>query len=124
MYASPKRESTGPHLHPQSNTRISLLPRKSKIHNQNQICIQCPVLQLCATCLLNEHLLTHYSRAHSNVHLIPSVNATYQKKSILNLPFSSTQSLKKSCHPFRAMNHPPSSPISPIPGDPSLRKVS
>lgn len=65
IFVSATRKSRGSHLYPQSNNRIHLLPRKSRIHCQSQSCIQGPTLQLLTTCSLNEQLPAHCSRAHS-----------------------------------------------------------
>jgi len=99
MPISATKESRGSHLI-QSNSRIQFLPRNSIIHFQSQSYTQCLVLQSHTTCSLSEQFSAHCSKAHPNVHLIPFRNANDQKKSIPNLPFSTTQFLEQSNHPL------------------------
>jgi len=80
---STTRESRGSHLHPQSNTRIHLLPRKSKIHCKVKYASNVQRYNPAPLVLLvNSHWLI-VSGHTPNVHLIPSGNANDQNKSIL-----------------------------------------
>lgn len=56
------------------------------------------------------------------IHMIPSHNPNDPNESIPCLPFSTTQSLRKSNHPFHVVTHIQSSPASPILGDTTLGK--
>ena len=119
MYQS-IRESKGSHLHPQSNTRIHLLPRKSRIHckvksaSNVQRCNPAPLFLS-----LNSYQLIVPGRT-PNVHLIPYGNANDQNKSIYGLPLFSTQSLRHPVTPsvqsltFQVPLAPPSRAVHPL----------
>lgn len=84
------RESRSSHLHPQSNTRIQLLPRKSRIHCKVKSASNVQRYNPAPLILLaNSHWLIVPGHT-PNVHLLPSGNANDQKKSICDLPFFAT----------------------------------
>lgn len=93
MPISVTRESKGSHLYPQSNTRIHLLPRKSRIHCKVKSASNVQDYNPAPIVLsANSYRLIVLGHT-SNVHLIPYGNANDQTKSIHDLPFSATQSL-------------------------------
>lgn len=59
-----------------------------------------------------------------NVHVTPSGNAHDQNKYFFDLPSLQRSPLGNTFTPFRVVTHLPSSPTSPIQGDPSLGKDS
>jgi len=100
------KESRGSYLHLQSNTKIHLLSRNSRIYCKFKYAsiVQCynptPLVLLVNSypCIVPGHT--------PNVHLIPSGNSNDQTKSILDFSFFTTQSLEQSSQPLLCSHLP------------------
>ena len=124
MPTSTTREYRGSHLHPQSNTKIHLLPKKSRSHYHSHTTSNVKSYNLVPLFFSAKNYQPIVPGHTPNVHLIPYGNANDQNKYTLDLPFSATQSLEKFGHPFHAVTQLPSSTGTPIPGSPFLGKDS
>jgi len=124
MIASATRESRGSYLHPQSNTRIHLLPRKSRIH--------CKVKYTFNVQRYNPAPLVLSTNSYRSLFqgtflkciwfhlamLMTKKNISSTFPSLIHNPSSNLVT------PFHVITHIPSSIGTPIPGSPSLGKVS
>ena len=81
MPASTTMESIGSHLHPQSNIRIHLLPKKSKLPKSNLHPMSNATILVLPIPLVNNYELVVQGNAPSML-LIPSSNANGQNKFI------------------------------------------
>ena len=116
-------ESRGSHLHPQNNTKIHFIPKKSKIHDKVKFAsnVQCynPMPLVLSANSYRIIVLGHTL----NVNLIPYGNANDQK--FFSITFPSLRHIPSGYgHAFRAVTHFPSSVGTPILGSPSLIEAS
>ena len=126
MPVSITRKSIGSHLHPKSNTRIHLLPKMSRIHYNVKSASNVQHYNPTPLFLSWNNYQLIVQGCTPNVHLIPYGNANDQNKSIYDLPFSATQSLRNLVTPseqsltFQVPLVPPSWAIHPLARFPSI----